>query len=335
MAKDDKFLKLNKEAESAEPAKVILHKESGFRRFYRKATGRPWRTPTTEDIIFVAFLVIFLFCFTVITLYPIINTVAVSFSNGLVATMGDVYLLPKMPTFENYQKVFAKDNIVRGFWVTILRTVIGTFFSLVANSFLAFIISRKKYLFRNSFSLFWVITMYLNGGLIPGILLVRMLGLMSTFWVYVIPGMVSAFFVMVLRTYMEGLPEELEESAMLDGAGYIRIFFSIITPLCLPVYATVALFQAVYQWNAWFDAMLYNKTKAKWTTLQYELQKLLSSVMNQGGGVTTSNGQTGSQVTPISMRAAASVVTIVPIVMIYPFLQRYFVTGLTIGGVKG
>lgn len=335
MNKDDKFLKLNKDTESTNTVAVHKYEESGFKKFYRKATGTPWRKPTTEDIIFVTFLVIFLFAFTLVTLYPIINTVAVSFSNGLIATQGKVHLLPKMFTFENYQKVFSKDNILRGFFVTILRTVVGTIFSLVANSFLAFIISRKKYLFRNSFSLFWVITMYLNGGLIPGILLVRLLGLMSTFWVYVIPGMISAFFVMVLRTYMEGLPEELEESAMLDGAGYIRIFFSIITPLCLPVYATVALFQAVYQWNAWFDAMLYNKTQKKWTTLQYELQKLLSSVMNQGGGVTTGNAQTASQVTPISMRAAASVVTIVPIIMIYPFLQRYFVTGLTIGGVKG
>lgn len=145
--------------------------------------------------------------------------------------------------------------------------------------------------------------------------------------------MISAFNVLVLRTYMLGLPDALEESAQIDGAGYTIIFAKIISPLCKPVYATVALFVAVGQWNSWFDAMLYNRMADQYTTLQYELMKLLSSVMQQSGSVESGkNG--GGAVTPVTIRAAATVITSLPIVCLYPFLQRYFVTGLTIGGVK-
>ena len=132
---------------------------------------------------------------------------------------------------------------------------------------------------------------------------------------------------------MEGIPESLEESAQLDGAGYWTVFKDIVSPLCKPVYATVALFIAVWQWNSWFDAMLYNRMKTEYTTLQYELMKLLSSVMQQSGSA--ENAKNGAAtITPITIRAAATVATMLPIIMLYPFLQRYFVTGLTIGSVK-
>ena len=151
--------------------------------------------------------------------------------------------------------------------------------------------------------------------------------------VAVIPGMFSAFNMLVIRTYMNGISDSLEESAQLDGAGYTTIFLKIISPLCKPVYATVALFVAVGQWNSWFDAMLYNRMSANLTTLQYELMKLLSSVTNQGNSVEAMKNAAGS-VTPTSVRAAATILTMLPIICLYPFLQRYFVTGLTIGGVK-
>ncbi|MCQ2542700.1 MAG: carbohydrate ABC transporter permease [Lachnospiraceae bacterium] len=292
---------------------------------------------STGDIIFVICNTIFLILFTLITLYPVLNTVAYSFNDGLDAVRGHIYLWPRKPSIESYATVFAIQGFVQGAKITVARTVLGTLSSLVANALLAFVISRKRFLFRSQLSLFWVITMYVNGGMIPVMLLYKYLGLTSSFWVYVIPGMVSAFNVMVLRTYMEDLPTELEESAQLDGAGYITIFVKIISPLCKPVYATVALFVAVWQWNSWFDAMLYNRLKTEYTTLQYELMKLLNSVMQQSGsGNSTSQSTTTSkQVTPVSVRSAATVVTMVPILCLYPFLQRYFVTGLTIGGVKG
>ncbi|WP_408072643.1 carbohydrate ABC transporter permease [Butyrivibrio sp. JL13D10] len=286
-----------------------------------------------SDVIFEIFVVVFLFLFVVITLYPVLNTVALSFNDGIDAVRGGIYLWPRKFTMKNYDTVFAMQNIWTGARVTVLRTVVATITSLFANALLAFVVSRKRFLFKSQLSLFWVITMYVNGGMIPTFLLYKNLGLTGTFHVYWVPGMISAFNMLVMRTYMEGIPESLEESAQLDGAGYWTIFKDIISPLSKPVYATVALFIAVWQWNSWFDAMLYNRMKTEYTTLQYELMKLLSSVMQQSGSADSAkNG--ANTITPITIRAAVTVATMLPIVLLYPFLQRYFVTGLTIGGVK-
>lgn len=268
-----------------------------------------------------------------ITLYPIINTLAISLNNGTDALRGGIYLWPRRWTIQNYTTVLQKNNLITGAYITVLRTAIGTLISLAANAILAFIISRKSFIFKSQLSLFWVITMYVNGGLIPTFLLYKGLGLTNSFLVYIVPGMVSAFNMIVLRTYMNGLSDSFEESAMLDGAGYTTIFVKIISPLCKPVYATISLFIAVGHWNSWFDTMLYNRMSSNLTTLQYELMKLLSSVTNQGQSIESMKNAMGT-VTPASVRAAATIVTILPIVCLYPFLQRYFVTGLTMGGIK-
>ena len=285
------------------------------------------------DKLFVLLNTIFMIAFVVITLYPVLNTLAISFNDGTDALRGGIYLWPRKWTLKNYITVLQKDNLIIGAYITVARTVIGTALALVANAILAFIVSRKRFLFKKQLSLFWVITMYVNGGMIPTFLLYKNLGLTNSFWVYVIPGMISAFNMLVIRTYMNGIPDSLEESAQLDGAGYTTIFVKIISPLCKPVYAIVALFVAVGQWNSWFDAMLYNRMSDKLTTLQYELMKLLSSVTNQGNSVEAMKNAAGA-VTPTSVRAAATILTMLPIICLYPFLQRYFVTGLTIGGVK-
>lgn len=287
------------------------------------------------DIIFVTCNTLFMLAFVIVTLYPVLNTLALSFNDGIDAVRGGIHLIPRKFTLQNYSTVFSKQNMVTGAVVTVLRTILGTGLALASNALLAFIVSRKNFLFRSQLSLFWVITMYVNGGMIPVFLLYKNLHLTGTFWVYVVPGAVSAFNMLVLRTYMQGLPDSLEESAQLDGAGYFTIFMKIISPLCKPVYATVALFVAVYQWNSWFDAMLYNRMKSQYTTLQYELMKLLNSVMQQSGSADgAKNVASASAVTPITVRAAATIITMLPIVCLYPFLQRYFVAGLTIGGVK-
>ncbi|MCR5580714.1 MAG: carbohydrate ABC transporter permease [Pseudobutyrivibrio sp.] len=285
------------------------------------------------DLAFRIFNTIFMVAFVIITLYPVLNTLAISFNDGTDALRGGIYLLPRKFTWQNYTTVLQKDNLITGAAITVARTIIGTALALVTNAILAFIVSRKDFIFSKQLSLFWVITMYVNGGLIPTFLLYKSLGLTNSFGVYVIPGMISAFNMLVIRTYMKGIPDSLEESAMLDGAGYTTIFLKIISPLCKPVYATVALFVAVGQWNSWFDAMLYNRMNAGLTTLQYELMKLLSSVTNQSSSVEAMKNSNGS-VTPTSVRAAATIVTMLPIICIYPFLQKYFVTGLTLGGVK-
>ena len=288
---------------------------------------------SVPDKIFVVLNTLFMIAFVVITLYPVLNTLAISLNDGTDALRGGIYLLPRKFTLKNYITVLQKNNLLTGAYITVLRTIFGTVTALFANAILAFIVSRKRFLFKRSLSLFWVITMYVNGGMIPAFLLYKNLGLTNSFWVYVIPGMVSAFNMLVIRTYMAGIPDSLEESAQLDGAGYMTIFLKIISPLCKPVYATVALFVAVGQWNSWFDAMLYNRMSPEFTTLQYELMKLLSSVTNQGSSAEAMKNAIGS-VTPTSVRAAATILTMLPIICLYPFLQRYFVTGLTIGGVK-
>ena len=252
---------------------------------------------SVADKVFVTLNTLFMIMFVIITLYPVLNTLAISLNDGTDALRGGIYLLPRKFTWKNYITVLQKDNLIMGAYITVARTVIGTALALFANAILAFIVSRKRFMFKKQLSLFWVITMYVNGGMIPTFLLFKTLHLTNSFWVYVIPGMFSAFNMLVIRTYMNGISDSLEESAQLDGAGYTTIFLKIISPLCKPVYATVALFVAVGQWNSWFDAMLYNRMSANLTTLQYELMKLLSSVTNQGNSVEAMKNAAGS-VTP-------------------------------------
>ena len=271
--------------------------------------------------------------FVAITLYPILNTLALSFNDGTDALRGGIYLWPRKWSLDNYLTVLRKDSLMTGFKISVLRTIVAVVLQLFVTSLLSFVLSRRKFIFKKFVSLLYVLTMYVNGGLIPTFLLYKSLGLTNDFWVYIIPGMVSAFNMLVLRTYMNGLPDSLEESAMIDGAGYFTVYARIIVPLCKPVFATVALFIAVGQWNSWFDTMLYNRMSDDLTTLQYELMKLLSSVSQQSGSITTAQ-HSASQVTLATVRSAATIITCLPIVALYPFLQRYFVTGLTIGGVK-
>ena len=285
------------------------------------------------DIAFTVFNSIFMILFVIITLYPVLNTLAISLNDGTDALRGGIHLFPRKFTWKNYTTVLEKNNLITGAVITVARTVLGTLTALLANAILAFIVSRPRFMFRKQLSLFWVITMYVNGGLIPTFILFKNLGLTNSFWVYIVPGMISAFNMLVIRTYMNGLPDSLVESAQLDGAGYTTIFIKIISPLCKPVYATVALFVAVGQWNSWFDAMLYNRMSGEYTTLQYELMKLLSSVTQTGSTAESMKNAVGA-VTPASVRAAATIITMLPIICIYPFLQKYFVTGLTLGGVK-
>lgn len=287
----------------------------------------------TADVIFVVCNTIVLTLFCVITLYPILNTLAISFNEAVDTLTGGIHLLPRKWTLENYRTVFRMKTLMRGAYISVMRTVIATVLHLFLTALLAYVLSRKEFLFNRQVSLFYVLTMYVSGGMIPSIMLFKNLGLTNSFWVYIIPGAVSAFNMIVIRTYMNGLPDSLVESAQMDGAGHFRIFLKIIMPLCKPVLATVALFIAVYQWNAWVDVMIYNSGRDDLTTLQYELMKLLSSVSQQSADPNAMKNSS-NMVTPESIRAAVTIVTAFPIVCLYPFLQRYFVTGLMIGGVK-
>jgi putative aldouronate transport system permease protein len=297
----------------------------------RKNKNHIKKSPFDIAFIIVNTIVLTLFC--VVTLYPILNTLAISFNEAVDTLTGGIRLLPRKWTLQNYKTVFNMKSLVRGAYISVLRTVIGTFLQTFVTAMLAYILSRKEFYFNKQVSLIYVLTMYVNAGIIPTLLLYQKLHLTNNFWVYIIPGLVSAFNMIVIRTFMNGLPDSFVESAQVDGAGHIRIFLRIILPLCKPVLATVALFVAVGQWNSWFDAMIYNAQREDLTTLQYELMKLLSAI-NQQSGDPNAIKHASSMVTPESVRAAATMVTAFPIVCLYPFLQRYFVTGLTIGGVK-
>lgn len=292
-----------------------------------------------SDLIFDIFKWVFLVFFIAATLYPILNTVAVAFNDGMDTLRGGIYLLPRQFTLDNFRAVFRRPTLMNAAFISVARTVIATLTQTFLTALLAYILSRKEFIFRVPITLLVILTMYLNAGMIPGYIWTQKLGLLNTFWVYVIPGIISAFNFLVIRTYINGLPDSFVESAKMDGAGHLRIFWSIILPLCKPVLATVALFIAVWQWNSWFDAMLFNGFNDNLSTLQYELMKLLSSVMSQGANADSmrnaAEAGNSTMVTPASVRAATTIVTAFPIVCLYPFLQKYFVSGLTIGGVKG
>ncbi|MFC9709228.1 carbohydrate ABC transporter permease [Paenibacillus sp. NPDC056933] len=274
----------------------------------------------------------------VVTLYPFLNTLAISFNAGNDTIRGGIYLWPREWTDQNYRAVFAGGTIFQAFGISVARTVLGTILSLFLTSMLAYTLSRKDYILRKPITIVVVLTMYFSAGLIPTYFLMKDLHLLNNFLVYIIPGLISAFNMIVIRTYIQTLPEGLIESAKIDGAGDFRTFISIILPLCQPVLATVALFVAVGQWNSWFDTFLYASSKQNLSTLQYELMKLLSSSMNSNSSAAVANGAdigaARNMVTPVSIRAAITIVAALPILIVYPFLQKYFVHGLQLGSVK-
>ncbi|MDR0457039.1 MAG: carbohydrate ABC transporter permease [Treponema sp.] len=275
-----------------------------------------------------------------ITLYPFWNTIAVSFNAAADTTRGGITFRPRVFTLQNYRAVFTSGTIYHAFFVSVARTVIQTVTGVFFTSMLAYALSRRDYVFRKAFTLILVLSMYINAGLIPNYFLIRSLGMINTFWVYIVPGMISAFNFIVIRTYMINLPESIIESARIDGCGDFVIFTRIILPLCLPVLATIALFIAVGSWNAWFDTMIYNSGRANLHTLQYKLMEYLQSSQTQAksaaaiGSMGMAQNLASSMVTPVSIRAAITVVAALPILVVYPFLQRYFVTGINVGSVK-
>ncbi len=275
-----------------------------------------------------------------ITLFPVLNTVAISFNDGIDAVRGGIGLWPRQFSIEAYKSLLSDKLTYNAFGISVARTVITTILNLFFTSMLAFALSRKEYIFRKFITLAVVLTMYVNAGLIPNFLLIhRTLKLSKSFWVYIIPTMFSCFNMIVIRTYIIGLPDALVESARIDGANDLRIFWQIIFPLCTPVLATVALFVAVGSWNQWFDTQLYNGSKKYLHTLQYLLKMKLATSMNTTNAANTSvdalANSSAAKATPVTVRCAITVVSALPILIVYPFLQRYFVTGMVLGGVKG
>lgn len=292
------------------------------------------------DYIFDIFNYTFMVFLCVVMLYPFLNQMAVSLNDANDSIKGGIFLWPREFTWANYQHVFGEASIIQSFMISVLRTLIGTLTSVLGTAMVAYTISRKDFVFKKFVTIAFVLTMYFNGGLIPNYLLIKELNLLDSFWVYILPGIIGVFNLIVIRSFIEGIPESLFESAKIDGAGDFTIFIKIVLPLSMPVLATVSLFVAVYQWNSWFDVFLYNSSVPELSTLQYELMKILQNSNASMSGKTAadafaSSNSAANSVTPTSIRATMTIIASLPIIMVYPFLQKYFVKGLTLGGVKG
>lgn len=293
------------------------------------------KTTSLADIIFNTFNAIFMILLVIVTLYPFLNTIAIALNNATDTLKGGIYILPREWTLFNFESIFATGNIYHAFFISVSRTVLSATLNIFLTTMLAYTLSRKEYVFRKFITVVFVMTMYFNAGLIPGYFLIRDIGLMNNFLVYIIPGMVGAFNLIVIRTFIKGLPDSLIEASKIDGAGEFRIFIQVIFPLCKPVLAVVGLFVAVGSWNTWFDTFLYCSSKQNLSTLQYELMKLLATSMQTSAtAVSQFSKHSDDTVTPQSIRAAITIVTAVPILLVYPFLQKYFVVGLNVGSVK-
>ncbi|MEO2213140.1 carbohydrate ABC transporter permease [Paenibacillus amylolyticus] len=305
----------------------------------RKGKTSRLRNSSTGDRAFDTFNIIFMVCLMIVTIYPFVNMIAVSFNNANDAIRGGIYLWPRVWTLDNYKYIFGESDIYHATLISALRTVIGTVVSVFCTAMLAYTVSRQEFVLRKFVTMFFVFTMYFSGGLIPGYLLIRDLGLIGSFWVYIIPGVIGVFNMIVIRSFIEGLPEGILESARIDGAGEFTTFIRVVLPLTIPAMATVSLFVAVGQWNSWFDVFLYNSSNKELSTLQYELMKILqtstTSATSSASDAYQSAESNATAVTPTSIRATMTIIASVPILMVYPFLQKYFVQGMTIGGVKG
>ena len=266
---------------------------------------------------------------------PLLYVVVASFMDPSVLLSQGLSFRVSDWTLDGYQKIVTNPAMVRGFGNAVLYSVSFSLITVIVSVFAGYALSESRLKGRGFFMNLFLITLFFGGGLVPTYLLVKNLGLIDTIWAVIIPGAVNVWNIILSRTFFKGVPHELKEAANVDGASEMKIFFQIVFPLSKPVLATVALFIAVGQWNSWFDSMLYTAGNRNLTTLQYELMKLLSSATSQGGTVNVDQYKNvTSMVTPVSIRAAITIVTAMPIILLYPFLQKYFVTGLTIGGVK-
>ena len=284
---------------------------------------------TVLDVINTAVLILFsLICF-----YPIWFFFVNSISAPSEIARG-IYLLPRSVTLYNYAKLFDEvDNLGPAFIVSTARTVIGTLLTLICCSFVAFLCIQKDLPCRKGIYRFFVVTMYINAGTIPWFLTMKMFGLYNNFLLYVIPTSITAFFVILLKTYFEGIPAELQESAEIDGAGILVVFGKILLPLCKPVLASVAVFSAVNQWNAWYDNFML-VTKSNLQTVQYLLYLYLTKNTAVTGNTAASAAAT-MKTSPQSIRITITMVTMIPIIIVYPAMQKYFVKGIMLGAVKG
>lgn len=271
-------------------------------------------------------------------LYPFWNAIAVSFNQGVDTAKGGITFWPREFTLENYKIILDDERLGNGFFISISRTIIGTATSILMTAILAFGMTRSYLIGRNFYMVFFVFTMYFAGGLIPTYLLIRSLGLMNSFWVFIIPSLVSVWNMIIFRTFFRGLPAGLEESASIDGCSNWGMFFRIILPLSGPVIATLSLFTAVGHWNDWFLPSIYITTESLLPIQTILRQTLNANIVTNSNAILDSASvmlmNRSKQITSKSLTMAMMIVATLPIVLVYPFVQKYFVKGVLVGSLK-
>ena len=287
---------------------------------------------STGEKIFNVFNICFLGLLALLCLYPFLYTLSMSLSNATEASRGGFHIIPRTITLASYKMVLSNPAIITGYSNTILRTVLGTLLTLITTCIAAYPLARREMPHRSLITFLIVFTMFFGGGLVPSYLLIKNLGLINSIWALILPVMISAFNIIIVKNAFQALPESLAESARIDGANEWAILFKIYIPLSKPVMATVALWTAVMHWNSWFDALLYI-TDDKKQVLQTFLQRIVieSNTQLMELGVTNASVV---EFTPETIKAATIILTILPIICVYPFVQKYFVKGILLGGVK-
>lgn len=291
-----------------------------------------------SSVLFDVFNYLLMTSFFIITIYPLYYIFIYSISDPVLAQKG-VYLYPVGVTLSNYKTIFMLNGIWNAALISVLRTVIGTVITVVCCTFFAYLVTQEDLPCRKFFYRFLVITMYLNSGLIPWFLTMKAYHLDNNFLLYVVPGAVSAYYVILIKTYQEQLPHALMEAAKIDGAGYITIFLKIVLPLSLPIVATIAVFASVGQWNSWQDNFFLVQSDNLET-----LQLMLYNFLNQANQIAQRSmedmnrmvaNQQAPKITPETVRMTITMVVTLPILFVYPFMQKYFVKGIMIGAIKG
>lgn len=292
-----------------------------------RRTAEDW---VVDIVVYAIAALVFLIC-----LYPFYLSIVLAFNEGKDAAFGGIFVWPRKFTLENFDMLTRDSTWGRALLITASRTALGTVLTTLFTSFVSYGLSERKLVGRKVYMTMIIIAMYFSGGIIPYYTLLRTLGLLNRFQVYVIPGMLSLFYVLVSITFFQEIPAELGESARIDGAGELSIFLRIILPISMPLLATIAIFTAVGHWNAWYDSAFFVQNKDL-RTMGYQLM----SVVNKANAAMMNanlppEAQAVAQATTLSVQLAAMLVAVAPILIIYPFFQRFFVSGLTIGSVKG
>ncbi|HJC65180.1 MAG: carbohydrate ABC transporter permease [Lachnospiraceae bacterium] len=287
---------------------------------------RRWPGDKLMDYVLVVVFIGIIF----ITVYPFLNVLAISLNDPMDTMRNVNFIIPRKWTLANYIYVFTENDLIVPFIMSVARTLLGTGIGVICTAMIAYVLSRKDFYFNKPFTILFVVTMYVSGGMIPEyLLLVRTLHLGNNFMVYILPGLIWVYNVILMRSFIEGLPMALQEAAKIDGANDFIIWARIILPLCKPAIATVALFIAVGQWNSFMDTYLYARD---YPTLQYVLYEIMQQATIRVDPHAADSAR--NTVSPLSVRMAITIIATVPILVVYPFLQKYFVGGMTLGAVK-